>query len=300
MLRKCFTLVAACCIAWGTARFCHRETQGFRMTKITGNFSPVQDWCIPPLPKAEETNIHHLLDQKFTYFGRGFQSFVFLGEDGQTILKLFSNTYQWRSRWLNLIPPVPFAKEWKEEKLRNCQSKLLRSFQSYKISFEELKDRTGLIYVHLDPSPVPCNTTIIIDKLGIEHSVALNSTGFVLQKRAEMVHPALDRLLREQKLEEAKQRIRSLLQLIVDQSKLGIADSDPLIRTNFGFLEGQAIHIDVGPFFKDPSIAQPEVYLKELDRITTSLKHWLENNHPEITPFLAQMLQEMKNSISTE
>jgi hypothetical protein len=294
MIKKILTLLFLPLMLYGTARFCHRETQGFRMSKVTANFSSNANWEILPLPEKEQEIVDGILDQKFTYLGRGFQSFVFLSEDQKYVLKLFNNAYQWRLTLLNTLPSFPLWEEWQQEKIHKIQRKLEKTFGSYKIAFEELKELTGLLYLHLDQTHPLHKKLTILDKLGIGHTIDLDSTAFLLQKKADLVYPKIDSLMQAKQLSEAKNALSSLLTLITARCKKGIGDSDALIRTNFGFLENQAVQIDVGPFSKDPDIQNPEVYLKEIGRITMSLKHWLENNHPELVPHLLEKLEELK------
>ncbi len=296
MIKKILTLLLFPLVCYGLSRFCHKETQGFRMSKVVSNFSQNPNWEIPVPSSQEQKIIQGILDQKFTYLGRGFQSFVFLSEDQNYVLKLFNNAYQWRLCLLHAIPSLSPWQKWQKEKIQKIENKLEKTFLSYKIAFEELREHTGLIYVHLDATQPIHKRVTIVDKLGIEHPVDLDATGFLVQKKAELVYPRIARLMKDGRFDEAQNTISSLLKLLATRCKKGIADSDPLIRTNFGFLENQAVQIDVGPFSKDQMIQKPEIFLKEIARITTSLKHWIENNHPELAPYLAEQLEELESA----
>lgn len=65
------------------ARFSHHATAGFRISKIQNNFFHVQEYGHPFIPQGP-----------FTYLGRGLQSFAFVSEDGNYVLKIFNNHYQ--------------------------------------------------------------------------------------------------------------------------------------------------------------------------------------------------------------
>jgi len=162
------------------------------------------------------------------------------------------------------------------------------AFESYQLAFDTLKTQSGLLYFHPQKSITKLPVTLI-DKLGIAHKVDLSKVGFVLQKKALLAYAYLDTCAEK----EAKEAIFSLVALLKHKMDLGIADRDPLIRTNFGFLEGSPMQIDIGPLFFDPSMKKLDKQKEEIPRITLSLKHWLEKNHPEMLPYLDEALKNL-------
>lgn len=266
-----------------TARFCHHQTKGFRLSKLHNNLYGAH---------GEFGADYGSLNQPFYYFNRGLQSFVFLSEDGNYILKIFNNKYQHRLFLYQLLSHLPFCGSWAEKQAKIQHSKLQRVFQSYQIAATELKEQTALLYAHLEPTHTLPSALTLIDPLNIAHVIDPNPLGFVIQKKANMTYPELRELIQSGQLSVAKQRITSLIDLLLLRCQKGIADNDPLIRTNFGFIQGNAIEVDVGPFSKDGTRAEPKNYRPEILRITTSLKHWLDQHSPELVPFLEQQLEE--------
>lgn len=124
----------------------------------------------------------------------------------------------------------------------------------------------------------------IIDRLGITHTIDLDASAFVIQKKATLVYPQLLLWKKEGKLDLAQAGITSLIQLIKTRFDNNIADHDPLIRTNFGFCGTEALHIDIGAFSETPA-QDPQ---KEFLRIITSLKIWVESYYQELLPHLEQ------------
>lgn len=286
-MRKIVTLLLFSLAAIATARFCHHQTHGFRLSKIQNNLCPGQH-----ILHVKNEPLEELLQQKFRYFNRGLQSFVFLSEDGNTILKVFNNRYQ---RWISvfdLLSHIPLCTSWANTRKKTQRIKLENTFKSYQIATEELAQETGILYAHLTPTSHLPSQLQLIDPLNICHTINPNTCGFILQKRATMAYPTFLHLIKIQDLETARMRLRSLVQFLIARCQKGIADKDPLIRTNFGFLEELPIEVDVGPFSKDPTIAQPEVYRKEILRITQSLKNWLNEKEPKLVPILEQELQQ--------
>lgn len=271
-------ILILCC--YGTARFCHHQTSGFKISKISGNYLEKIDFLEEPVTEKEDA----LLKGKFTYFGRGLQSFAFLSEDGTYVLKIFNNRMQKKE--------IFFKTFGFDNHAQKIKTKLELTFESYKIADKELKQETGILYTHLKPTSTLQRTVTLIDKLGIQHSLDLDQTSFVLQKRAILAYPYLKNLIENGKLLEAKAAITALTHLFVQKSLKGIKDNDPLIRTNLGFIDHKPIHIDIGPFSKDPKVQDPKFYLPEIRRITASLKHFLENNCPEL---ISHLENELKN-----
>src|ERR1041385_4811284 len=72
-------------------RFCHRQTDGFRNSKILSTLSFHPEWEISSLPPAELANMRRLLSRPFFYLGSGGQCYSFLNEDGVTVLKVFKH-----------------------------------------------------------------------------------------------------------------------------------------------------------------------------------------------------------------
>lgn len=247
--------------------------------------------------ETEKAFLNALLQQKFVFLGRGLQSFVFASEDGEYVLKVFNNRYQRKIQLFSFFSYFPFIGHWAKERACYYQGKLAKTFNSYQIAFHEMKDLTGLIYVHLLPTSDISHPLTLVDKLNIAHLIDPNQTGFLIQKRATMVFPALKEYVHKGDLEAAKQAISSLVQLFFWKWQHAIADNDPLIRTNYGFIDGKAIQIDVGPLSKEAALVDnKEQQKREILRITASLKFWLTENSPELIPFLDRELQQQLSS----
>lgn len=282
---KSAQIIFSLLLIWAAARFCHHQTAGFRITKLIHNSSPFKSQTPPPLSKEEKAGVDQLLSQKFTYLGRGLQSFAFLSEDGTTVLKIFNNRYQKRFFFLKLLPPLPFScDKWRKKKLCLTREKLSKVFYSYELANEKLREESGLIYLHLRGGDDHFAKTTIIDKLNIAHPLDLNDKGFLLQKKATLVFDYFTELKKEGQTDAAKESLTSLIGLIRTKMQRQIADSDPLIRANLGFVESKPIQIDLGPLSPCPSYQDPALRHAELISSTLSLRHWLENHYPELLP----------------
>jgi hypothetical protein len=268
---------------WGVGRFCIRATDKFTIEAIRSNRPYDATWETRPLSAGEREELERALDQPYTYFGRGGQSFVFFSADGQYALKFFRQEVFTPPVWLNTLPLPFFLDRYKEKKNWKRRDKLERDFGSYKIAFEELPEETGIVYVHLNKTHVWNKPLQIIDRLGIAHALDPNAFEFVIQRRAELIYPTITRLVRSGDLPQARALISQSLQFIVDRAKKGYHDRDPNIRTNCGLLDGRVIKIDVGRFVKMEAMRTPEIYKAEVKRIGAPLRAWLAEAHPELT-----------------
>ena len=91
---------------------------------------------------------------------------------------------------------------------------------------------------------------VIVDNLGIEHSLHLDSMEFIVQKKAEMACSHISELMRNHQIEDAKKALFSIWHLMASITYRGYDDHDMNMETNFGFIDGEAVKIDVGPLKK--------------------------------------------------
>ena len=272
-----------------TARFCHHQTKGFAVSKILHNL--IDESTSAQLSNEQIQWARHLFAYPFRYLGRGHQSFVFLSEDGSHVLKLFNNCHQRKMAFFRLLSALPLIRGWANRHLLAHQEKLEKNFKSYQLAFTQMQDKTALLFIHLKATHnLPAVT--LIDPLHIKHRLDLNSLGFLIQKKAKLVYPRLEELIQIGDKQAAKRALSKLLDLLIWKCQQGIGDNDPLIRTNFGFIEEEAIQIDVGPLSYDTTIQNPQKMRQEIIRITTSLKNWLAEKSPDLLLFLEQQLQE--------
>ena len=231
------------------------------------DFSP--EIAAYPLLAKEESSPGDLLSQPFRFFGKGRQSFAFLGEDGKTVLKFFNRRYI-------EMPWHAFLLPWKERE--KAKRDLRREFflHAYPLAAKHLKEETGLLYVHFGRS---CGLPPVwlTDRASRVFTVDLNEMPFILQKRGEPLYPTLEAMDRA-----AKERaILAFLEMIARRISLGIADGDHDVEHNFGVLEGKPIHLDPGRF----SLPQEISVEKEWWSATHRFRDWLGEKSPELIPF---------------
>ncbi len=286
----------AFCIA-GLARldryfFKHNKSFCVRFIYSTLPYNP--DWEIPPLTKQERESFKTIFSQKFHYLGKGNSSFAFASEDGNYVIKVmrFPSTLRPFS-WLS--HPFSRFKSYRIKNAKNSYKKLHTSFHSFKLAYNELREETGLLYLHLNQSHDLEQTVSLVDRLGYTYEIPLDQLSFLLQKRASLIYPTLDRLKASGDYETARKTIKNILSLISSTAQKGIIDFDPILRKNYGLLEDRAIFIDLGSLSRDESLKEPSRMKAHVCEMTGSLKTRLENLYPEFLPFyneeIAQYLQ---------
>jgi hypothetical protein len=294
--------------------FCKKQTDGFTLLGIQSSRPYNPKWDVHPLSSAELKEAADALSQKFHYLSCGQQSYVFLSEDKQYVIKFFKQ----KIYDLPLFDSIPHS--WltrsQQKKIAKKRDKLHRDFTSYKLAFDELKDETALILVHLNKTDFLQKKLCIVDKLHIEHQIDLDNIEFILQKKAELVCPRLDRLVKEGKIAQARESLSSLLQLLLTRYKKGIFDSDPDFDKNFGFINDHPVQIDIGRFSKKQYVSSHHL-AKNASYITNRRKRnkvlyysrkedppcinerfpkWLKEHHPDLAIFFEAKFQELADN----
>ncbi len=106
---------------FAVAKFCHQQTDGFAVVKMSTTL----------LPYSSEMKTDTFPDQKYTYLTKGGQSYVFLSEDGKTVLKLFrSSKLSTLSLVHNVFSLGSITR--KMEKLKMDERETLKSYNVWK------------------------------------------------------------------------------------------------------------------------------------------------------------------------
>lgn len=285
--------ILLCCLAFrAVERFCHKKTEGFKVSNVLSHLDYDPKREVVQIEKAEMQELEKILEQPFTFLGSGGQAYAFLSADGKTVLKLFKHHHLTSFSFLNHLPlPARISRFVKER-----EGKRERFFQSCKLSFEEMRKETGLLYMQLNKSSHWKREITLIDKLGIAHKVELDRLEFALQKRASLALNGLKRLVKAGKREEAKEIISSMLSLIATRCHKGIKDNDTGLRRNMGLLENEAIAIDIGSFSKEPALTLKPNLEKELREKTRRLALLLRKSDPELASYYEDTLQELSSN----
>jgi hypothetical protein len=302
-----FKFLAALVLWVGLEQLTELTTHGFCLQRILAtDLVPQKRWETPPVLEVEKCEIAALLNQPYRMIGAGSECFAFKSEDGKAVIKFFK---------LDLARPVYFHRGiFLEDYSAHCgtlsnhpltrvdfaafkrfmgirEFRIDRTFSSIHLAFEHLKEETGLLYLHLNPTEGLHGQLTLYDACGIAHKVDLDKTFFFLQSCAVPVEEHFATLREEGKVEKAQESIDSLVQLLMTRCQKGFADRD-VVNRNFGYIGTRAIEIDSGSFRKSPQMREPWLYRQELFYATLELKFWLKKNYPEMVQYLEDRVSE--------
>lgn len=257
-----------------TGRFCEKQTDGFAVSKIASHLPYNPKWATA----TNDEEARGILDQKFYYLSKGAQCYVFVSSDQKYVIKFFRQKLFYLSPFSYILP-----KKEKVKKLLKKEKALGQDFQSYCLAYRELKEETGLIFLHLNKSKTFKRPLIIVDKLGIEHRIDPNEHEFFIQKKAFLIPEKIDLEMKKGNMEGAKETIRSLFTLINERIDKKINDRDANLKKNFGYIDGKAIQIDVGRFSTSEFSKAHAIH--SLNKRKEDLHHWINAHYPELSSF---------------
>lgn len=275
----------------------HFLTDGFALHRIS-HLSP------PPHPFHEivlfdeetQKEVDNALMQDFHYLGSGSQCFVFSSADNRYVLKFFKH-HRWRFSWLHRILLSPsFCTKIREKKLSRKYASYLDTCKSYCISFEQFKEKTGLLFVHLSTKQLGLPIVTIRDRIYRTYRLPLDEFTFLLQRRAiPMTQYITEHAADAQKIRRV---IAEYLTFIEDRARVGYLNKDPNFAKNFGVLNDSIIEIDIGGCFQDPKKDLHYFYSQELTRIEEKLCMLFKKNR-SLCMFIREEIQARRNSFLT-
>lgn len=236
---------------------CQRD-KGFSLKKVSSKHLPSPEWDVASPSEVLEK----VTKMPYTYLGSGNHTYAFVSEDGQYVIKFFKQKHM-RTKELFLS----------QKKIQRRIKEREDSFTSYKIAYEKLKEETGLVYLHLNKTSDLHLALTLIDQHGKSFQLNLDDMEFLIQKKATLAFDHLRFLIKEEKYDEANTAISSLLKVVAKRNQKGIYDRDLQFFKNFGFLDGEAIEIDIGEFRIDKSPAPLE---EELEMLQHQIQDFLQ------------------------
>jgi hypothetical protein len=250
--------------------FCHKKTDGFSISRIQFH----REDALP------SKNIPHaVFNQSFHYLDAGNQCFVFTSEDDQYVLKFFKYVDHAPPAFLTKIPLLNSFKPLRQKRIDRIQWKRQRDFQAYTIAFDQFREESGLLDLHLHLT-TNYPTIILYDKLGIQHNLDLNRAPFVLQKKAIPVYTQFQQWIEQNQIDKLQNGIKDLINLCALRISKNITDDDVHFYSNFGFVNEKAIQVDPGHF--SLSQTQPD----ELAPLSIELKEWLAKHYPTLVSYV--------------
>lgn len=234
----------------------------------------------PSLTLPEEIALK--LNQPFHLIGEGSQMYAFRSADGKIVLKLFKAHH---SPHRSLLKKWLRAHRSSDEILLSHQKwneKFAKTCACYLMAFKDLKEETGLCYLHFEKSSDSRLNITLLDASKKAYRVNLNNHPFIIQRHAELVPDYLKTLIESKQMDLAQSAVTSLKELFLHRTEKGYIDDRQSLRINYGFIDGKAVQIDVGKIKKtDLSQTQTE---EELMRLQQRLDRWIYSYFPMLNP----------------
>ena len=283
--------VLFCLLAFGLFRTVHwweGRGAGFRLYKIQS--TPLFDDRWEIACSSEDLELARgALQQPYRYLGHGFQVYAFLSDDGQYVLKFFRHQRLRLPEFVASLPSIPLFDEWRKSRILALARRQDHLFRSCKTSWDLARYETVLLMVHLNRTEALYPTVTIQDSLGNAYPIDLDNYQFLLQRRALLVKPTIEALMKKGDEAGACRRIDQIFALFLDCARKGIADTDGALvrKDNLGFFEDRAIYIDGGKLAPRIGPLTRKAFLKDIKRLNP-LEKWLKELDPRLGKYFAQ------------
>ncbi len=217
--------------------------------------------------EIEKKDTETALSQSYRFLGGGGQCFTFVSQDEKYVIKFFKQKAFLPRHWLSL-------------NLQKVKGKRDRVFSAFRLSFDHLSEETGMLYIHLNPTQHLYKTVLFSDISGKEHLLNLDELQFVVQKKADLANGHIDALVASNDMDGAKHAIDQLLSLCMRLHDKGVRNRDPNFRSNYGFVDGNPIVVDVGRMAYAEKSAE-----EDLRRFKEKFRIYLATQDPELLEY---------------
>jgi len=265
-------------------RFCYIQTAGFRIAKIQAD-----DEESSPITASLPKEIFNCFEKPFVFLGSGVQCYAFESQDQTIVLKVFKHFHagvpnkeleKWSfSPWKEKIDQIVYER----------RARMSRIYQSCHLASKR-PEETALMYTHLQKTSSLKKTITLLDRIGTPHLIDLDTTPFIIQRKAILALPYLTKKIEQGDDLGAKRAIQAVIELIETRCKQGIANTDPVFHRNFGFLEDRPVEIDVGSFVSNPYLAQERMAKQTLFYEAECLRNWLRLHFPHLENVVEEAL----------
>ncbi|MDX8430582.1 MAG: hypothetical protein SNF33_02080 [Candidatus Algichlamydia australiensis] len=203
------------------------QMKGFTVHKIESHHPYQEEWDVATDLPADKLN--QILSQSYHYLASGKECYVFSSDDEQYVIKFFKQKH---------MDTTGLRPKKRRDELRK------KTFSSYKIAYERLREETQLLYLHLTKSQHLKRKLHLTDNFHRPFTLDLDQAEFLIQRQGT---PLLAYL--EDKPEEVRQKMLAKLKIFI-QNRIdkGIHDADNNCERNLGVIEGEIFEIDIGEF----------------------------------------------------
>jgi len=261
-------------------------TDDFRIANITDDLPFRPEYEVASLSADEKRLFDVIIDQRFHYLGKGGQTYAFTSDDEKYVLKLFKFKHHRPKLIPMLLPSIGPLKKEKERHFAKAEWKYHAPFKGYKLAYDQHRKESGLLFVHLNRTENLQRIVVVTDKLGFMRTIDLDSYAFAIQKKGETFENVLTHYLDQHDIEAAKDCVRKMYALYRLEYERGLFDRDFCVMRNTGFVEDEAIRIDIGQLC-------PEAHHRSLEEhmavVHERLAEFLHKKYPQHTEELLSL-----------
>ena len=285
--KKLVLIIATIFVLGCISKGWHFVSRGFATHKIL----PPQDCrCrCSEMPKDMPKEFFSIFDQEYSFLDKGCQVYVFEGQDKQHVIKFLRHHKYKPPFWITFLFFKLDTKLYKRNLSDYKKSRVMNAFNSYLMSYEELKKETAMVYVHLGTTKHLNKILTVRDKLGQKRYLDLDKSHFLVQKKVYRLAPILLELDQTGEVDRAKLLIDGYFQVVKNRIEKGIknVDHSGYIR-NMGVVDNRVVEMDVGGYRKNKDLQTKEGIKREYDRFYVHLKQWAEKRAPNLVEYIDQ------------
>jgi len=254
-----------------------KRTDGFTTHLIT-HFKKYEKDKNISIENINFSKIENILSQKFYYYMRGRECFIFISEDQKHILKFFDSSRYDVTFFFPKLKMPNFLDKYRKKHFNRRIKKLDFNLSSAKLAFENLKEDSALEYININDRGFFSKKITIVNRYKKEFLLDLNNIFFILQKKCDIFYKCYENTKDEK---YKNYLIFSFLEMVHNRTKKLIIDDDiGKKRRNWGLYNNKAVTIDIGRWYFDEKLKTPQGYKKEMLKATKILRKYLENNEP--------------------
>lgn len=289
--RRWIFIPVFCLLLFGFGRLYYQLTDDFRPKNVIQNPPFHQEWQIGALTPLEKAGLKRLLDQPYTYLGKGAQSYAFLSDDGAVILKLFKSKHSRPSVLIEALPSL--FEPYKQKSRAHRKWRMESTLAGYKLAYDEHREASGLLYIHLNPTENLHGKVCVRDKMGFERQIDLDATVYVLQEKGKKLRTVVQELLAEGNIAALKEKLRDIFKLHLSEYAKGIYDRDHGVMHNTGFVQNRAIRLDLGKLTKQELMTHPEHFRKDILKVVQRMWAYFTAHHEEVLDEVGHHIEEV-------
>jgi hypothetical protein len=200
----------------------------------------------------------------YVYLGKGKQCQAFESTSGKYVIKFLS-----------------FCRKNPPQRIQQIEKNLGKIASHYLLAFTAFQQETGLIDLHLNRTE-NYPSIRVKDAFGVKYTIDLNTTAFVIQRRAKPFEKTILEWAESNEFDKARKGLSDLLHLFATRSSHGLEDPESHFEGNFGFLDERPVQIDVGHLKKRRKQITPEEEKKQLRKLLSPFQKELSKRFPQL------------------